>query len=329
MGWAIKTSLDWLIALRPSGLSGCRQSRDTGIECVAQTAIETIGYYGLIIKTKNKIALARLIQVPIMFVRKLFKLKTKVITRRKGFKWFLDLDEGIDFAIYLYGQFEPATAKAISSFVNPGDVVLDVGANIGAHTLPLAQVVGTNGRVIAFEPTKYAFSKLVDNLSLNPEWAERISLEQIMLLGDENSLPAAALYSSWPLGGSKQQHAKHCGKLESTEGAKACTLDSYIARNEIDRVKVVKIDVDGFEVEVVRGGLNFLKQQHPIIVMELAPYTLEERGSSLETLLGMLSDVGYVLRNQDNGHPLPIQAPELRAYIPDGGSINVVARASH
>ena len=85
---------------------------------------------------------------------------------------------------------------------------------------------------------------------------------------------------------------------------------------------------DGFEVEVVRGGLNFLKQQQPIIIMELAPYTLDERGSSLEQLLKMLSSVGYVLCSQDNGHELPASSSELRAFIPDGGSINVIARAN-
>ena len=149
-----------------------------------------------------------------------------------------------------------------------------------------------------------------------------------MLVGADNATPKAELYSSWPLDPSEQQHEKHRGKLESTEGARVSTLDTYIYREKIDNVRLVKIDVDGFEVEVVRGGLNFLKQQQPIIIMELAPYTLDERGSSLEQLLKMLSSVGYVLCSQDNGHELPASSSELRAFIPDGGSINVIARAN-
>ncbi len=282
----------------------------------------------MVIKTKHKIAIARVLQTPINMVRKLLRLPMKVEVRRAGLKWHLDLDQGIDFAIYITGKFEPFTLRAIGDVIDQGDIVLDIGANIGALTLPLAQIVGKKGKVIAFEPTKYAYTKLLDNLSLNPNYLDRVSAEQIMLVGADNATPKAELYSSWPLDPSEQQHEKHRGKLESTEGARVSTLDTYIYREKIDNVRLVKIDVDGFEVEVVRGGLNFLKQQQPIIIMELAPYTLDERGSSLEQLLKMLSSVGYVLCSQDNGHELPASSSELRAFIPDGGSINVIARAN-
>ena len=252
----------------------------------------------------------------------------KVEVRRGGLKWRLNLDQGIDFAIYLTGKFEPFTLRAIADSIDQGDVVLDIGANVGALTLPLAQIVGKTGQVIAFEPTKYAYTKLVDNLSLNPDYLDCVSAEQIMLVGADHVTPEAELYSSWPLDPSEQQHEKHRGKLESTDGARASTLDAYIYQEKIDDVRLVKIDVDGFEVEVVRGGLSFLRQQQPIIVMELAPYTLDERGSSLEQLLEMLSSVGYVLCSQDNGNELPASASQLRAFIPDGGSINVIARAN-
>lgn len=244
---------------------------------------------------------------------------------RNGLMWRLDLNEGIDFAIYLTGKFESTSVRVISSFVSPGDVVLDIGANVGAHTLPMAKIVGSHGRVVAFEPTKYAYAKLIDNLKLNSEYAPRVSAEQVMLVGESNVALEPALYSSWPLDKSLHQHDKHCGKLESTEGARAVTLDTYIAQNKIERVTLVKMDVDGFEVDVVRGGMQFLKKQRPIIIMELAPYTLDERGASLEQLLEMLFDIGYTLYSQSTCQPLPTSPSQLRVYVPDGGSINVIA----
>ena len=84
----------------------------------------------------------------------------ELVTSRQGLTWQLDLREGIDLSIYLLGRFEPSTVRCYTRLVNPGDVVLDVGANIGAHTLPLARLVGEAGRVIAFELTRYAFLKL-------------------------------------------------------------------------------------------------------------------------------------------------------------------------
>ena len=57
------------------------------------------------------------------------------------------------------GQYEPENLRAYRRVVQPGFVVLDIGANIGSHTLPLAQMVGPSGRVYSFEPTDYAFGK--------------------------------------------------------------------------------------------------------------------------------------------------------------------------
>ena len=125
----------------------------------------------MIIKTKHKILLARLIQTPIIILRKAIGLSTRIKANRASICWHLDLHEGIDFAIYLTGRFEPETVTTMASLIKSGDVVLDIGANIGAHTLSMARMVGKEGKVIAFEPTKYAFDKLVANTTLNPKFA--------------------------------------------------------------------------------------------------------------------------------------------------------------
>ena len=101
----------------------------------------------------------------IVGVRAIFGLSSITKVYRRGLHWSLDLKEGIDLAIYL-GVYEPETIKELKHIVKPGDVVVDIGANIGAITLPLAEYVGVDGCVIAFEPTSWAYGKLQNNLSL-------------------------------------------------------------------------------------------------------------------------------------------------------------------
>src|SRR5215469_4528356 len=106
--------------------------------------------------TRRKIALARTAQRAVMFGRRAFRKGPQTNVRRRGLAWDLDLREGIDFAIWLLGAFESTTIGAYTRLIRPGDVVFDVGANVGAHTLHLARAVGRTGRVHAFEPTEWA-----------------------------------------------------------------------------------------------------------------------------------------------------------------------------
>jgi hypothetical protein len=69
-----------------------------------------------------------------------------------GINYELDLREVIDSQMFYAGSREPNTSKALEMLCRKGDLVLDIGANIGSHTLPMAKMVGENGEVIAFEP---------------------------------------------------------------------------------------------------------------------------------------------------------------------------------
>lgn len=104
-------------------------------------------------------------------------------------------------AIYVLGGCRLGTLRRYAQLIKPGDVVFDIGANVGAHTLPLAQLVGVTGRVYSFEPTAYAFAKQQANIALNPSLVSRISAHQMMLMADESVSLPESVYSSWPLEG--------------------------------------------------------------------------------------------------------------------------------
>jgi len=258
--------------------------------------------------------------------RKLVGAGDSVRVVRKGLRWELDLSEGIDLAIFVFGQFENATAKVLERLVRPGAIVLDIGANIGAHTLPLARSVGSNGKVYAFEPTEYAFGKLKRNLAQNPDLAARVVAEQVRLTSPE-AHHSGEIYASWKVIGHEARHSKHLGIAKSTEGARITTLDQHWESLGAKRIDLIKLDVDGFEPEVIRGGKSTLRRWQPSICLELSPHVLEERGSSLTELFDLLCECGYKLVDLRNKSSITDSAGRLKTRIPDGAGINVLAVA--
>lgn len=279
-------------------------------------------------KTIHKIAAARAIYHVIHTGRTLLGRTDREIAVRNGITYDLDLSQGIDFAIFLGNIYERRTRAALRDLVSPGSLVLDIGANIGAHTLHLAQLVGPNGLVMAFEPTDFAFRKLSRNLELNPSLAARVEAHHCFLTANDGTSVPDAIYSSWPLVREEGLHAQHLGREMLTESARARSLDSVLSDRSDGKVQLVKLDVDGYECDVLHGATAMLRDARPIFVMELAPYVLEERGTSLERLLSYFIPNGYSLYDERTRKPLPLSARELRQMIPDGAGINAIASAT-
>jgi FkbM family methyltransferase len=278
----------------------------------------------MILSTRTKIGLARAVQLLIGTGLRVLSKGPTLNVRRKGINWNLDLREGIDFAIYLLGSFEPRTLAAYRKLIPGGATVLDVGANIGAHTLHFAQLVGQQGKVIAVEPTAYAFNRLIENIGLNPSLARRIEAMQSMLMSTLEADLVEEIPSSWPLVTPEGAHAHHGGVKKSTKGATIITVDHLIKKLAINKLDFVKLDVDGYEVEVLRGAVGTLSQHSPVILFEHSPYTIAEKGYEPMEMIEIMRTLGYRFeflggnRVPDNGLTPP--------KIPAGAGINLVAR---
>jgi FkbM family methyltransferase len=279
------------------------------------------------ITTKSKIRLARLARRLITGARAIGGKGSHAVVSRGGLHWDLDLNEGIDFSIYLLGGFELKTRKAFSRIILPGMTVVDIGANIGAHTLPLAAMVGDTGRVVAVEPTDWAFRKLRTNLSLNPKLANRVSAVQAMLVGSTGVILPESLCSSWPLTIRAQDnlHPIHLGCPMSTKGAVAVTLDYLMRQLDIQGVDVIKLDVDGFELGVLQGAQGIIGANRQIsIIMELAPYLFNKGTDEMGQLMSLFNNNGLVMSRLDNGAPLPSTSREIVDLLPYGASMNIL-----
>lgn len=276
--------------------------------------------------TRTKLCIARALYWTLTGCRRIMGLTDNAQVTRRGIRWQLDLREGIDLAIYLFGCFEYETVRAYRRLLKSGDTVLDIGANVGAHTLPLARCVSPSGRVVAFEPTAYAYDKFRRNILLNPQLVSMIQAEQIMLVDSDDTRVEPRLYSSWQIhDAAADTHPKHGGRLMDTTGARNMTLDRYVTEHNPGRVSFIKMDVDGHECQVLRGAHELLQRDKPILLMEIMPYGLDEAGASLDELLGILARHGYRLYELDGRTALPVDN-SLRQKIPSAGGINVICR---
>ena len=121
-------------------------------------------------KTKYKILIAKILSKLLT----IFISKNQIVVRNE-IKWNLDLNEGIDLSVYLFGTSERkiSNLKKLLSKKDSSFTVIDIGANIGSVSLLLAKIL-KNSKVFAIEPTNYAFNKLSNNLSLNKELKDKV-----------------------------------------------------------------------------------------------------------------------------------------------------------
>jgi FkbM family methyltransferase len=277
----------------------------------------------MIVRTKTKIKLAHAAQRMVMVGRSLLGLGHIAECRRGGLNWRLDLREGVDFSVFLLGRFEPDLIAAYGRLIPQGSVIIDIGANIGSHTLPLAAQTGTAGHVVAVEPTLYAFEKLIKHVELNPDISERITAVQTMLMGSVQAVLAPTIESSWPLETPEGAHGEHAGVAKATTGSSVGTLDGLVAKLGLKRVDVLKLDVDGYEVEVLRGAQEVLTKFRPLIFFEHAPYVVREKGYDPDEMGTILTHAGY--RFHDLHRRLLENGGERLPDVETGAGINLLA----
>ena len=255
-----------------------------------------------------------------------------VETSRGGIRWKLDLNEGIDLAIYL-GSYQKLPKRIADIFIRPGSCIVDIGANIGSHALHMARMTGADGRVVAIEPTQYAYNKLVENLRLNPHLERTIiPVHAALDDGDPGNSQKRAFYSRWPLVASTEdRHREHCGQLESVGGARFLPLDLLVRelRNSGrigSPIAFIKLDVDGNELQVLKGAARTIMAERPAALIEIAPHVQDEVPGRFERLIETLSEFGYRLETASLGQPIPSSADMIRKMIKFGASMDVIAR---
>ena len=241
-----------------------------------------------------------------------------------GVNYSLDLAEGIDLSLYLFGQFQKHIVPEVLC-TDERMTVIDVGANSGVMSLQFAKRL-PNATVHSFEPSEYANTKFDANIALNPELERRITRVKAFVSDKAAVEKPYVSYSSWRVDrlseGDAKRHPIHFGESHKSVD-RYMTLDGYCAEKGIDDVKLIKIDTDGYEHEVLTGARTLIDEQRPSVIFELALYVLKERGMTFDELVDPFVSTGYVLTDLQSGRQVTKESVER--LVPVQGSIDVIA----
>ena len=270
-------------------------------------------------KTKHIIQIAKIISY---FLKPFYK-KNKIHIRNK-IKWLLDLNEGIDLSIFLFGTSEKKIENLKKLFgLDEKLIIIDIGANIGSISLPLAKIFNQS-KIFAIEPTNYAFKKLTKNLNLNKDLKKNISLNQLFL--SKINKPTK-VWSSWNFDNDDNKHKQHLGTLHSIKKKSHISLNNFIKLKKIKKVDFIKLDVDGHELDVLKSGDKFLKNNKPIIFIEIAPYLYPEFGYTCSKLITYIKKLKYSFYTEDLKKIIDIDSYVKK--ITNGGSENFYLMKSY
>jgi FkbM family methyltransferase len=195
--------------------------------------------------------------------------ETMTNTYRGKFTVFVNSKYLIERHIFI-DDYELENIKLMTKIVAPGDIAMDVGANVGAVTLPLAELVGPSGQVHSFEPGIPIFDRLARNVRHNPSVSGRIFPNHIGLSDKEGELVWREFAHMPGNAGFHEPNGKWTAS--SSYRVPVTTLDAYVARKGLQRVNFIKIDTEGFEPMVLRGARDTLQKFRPLLIVE----TLQE-----------------------------------------------------
>jgi FkbM family methyltransferase len=192
----------------------------------------------------------------------------------------------------LISRYEPVTLSVVDAIVRDGDVCLDIGANVGALTLPMAGRVGPTGRVYAFEPGPPAYERLLRNLSMNPGVKDRVVPFQLGIGAEPGTL-------HWNAG--DNDNPADATLLEpSGVPVQVVTVDAHAAAAGLTKLDFVKIDVEGMEYEVLLGGRATWLAHRPVLYLETEKRFEAIRAFPiLERIESLLRELGYTLYRID------------------------------
>ena len=180
-------------------------------------------------------------------------------------------------SIEQYGEFSEGECDLFRQLLRPGAVLVEAGANIGAHTLALSQIAGPTGRVIAFEPQRVIFQTLCANVALNSLLNVDCRWQAVGATAGTLLVPA--------LDYEKENNFGGLGLGDHQRGASVpvTTIDSL----KLERCDFIKADVEGMELDVLRGAADTIRRFRPLLYLE------NDRREKSPALLSHLLESGY------------------------------------
>jgi FkbM family methyltransferase len=215
----------------------------------------------------------------------------------------LNLQNWSDRRAYFSGRYyQPGITRLLETLLRPGDQYVDVGANIGLTALLARSRIGEAGKGVAFEPNPAAFARLQSNFEMN-----RVTNFQLVPRAVADSESVLTLFvprDEMLLGTFVPEKAEGTRVEVRTEPA-----DRYVADFEAEKPTLIKIDVEGYELQVLRGIRSLLARPNAMVVTEIADDKLRRAGHSRDELHSLLAGYGYA------AHTIDVRASRWRKAL--------------
>jgi FkbM family methyltransferase len=222
----------------------------------------------------------------------------------------IDTRSYIEWCLFFNGSYEPETRRLIERHLRPGGSAIDVGANVGVHTLAMARRA-RHGRVVACEPNPEVRSRLLANIDrnvcTNVVVDPRVVSESI---GDRTLRLPPVGHGNF---GVARLGAQGTDRRWSEVVVPSVTLDLLVEEMRLGRVDIVKIDVEGFEHQVLMGAHELLERDSPALLFEYAPSLWDSSGGDLGQLRERLGSLGYSIYEPRRGRLKPLGSVLPRA----------------
>jgi len=195
------------------------------------------------------------------------------VTTQVGDTFDADLSSTLEWHLWTFGRYEPHLAELFGHLVRPGDRCVDVGANVGVHTVRLAKLAGPDGAVIAIEPDAGVADRARRNIALNALANARVISAAAGDAPGETTLYRPAVTDTNRARASLLRHPYLTGT--------AVTVPVVTVDEACDGpVTLIKIDVEGHEAAVVRGAAEVIGRDAPAVIFEYAPQLLRDPGQA-------------------------------------------------
>jgi FkbM family methyltransferase len=202
---------------------------------------------------------------------------------------------------------EDAEFQLLTRLLSPGDSFLDVGANHGAYALFAAKIVGREGRVLAFEPQPRLASLVRRAFSA----AGRSESDVIEVACFDRTGRTSFSVPNRQSGSGGVEFAQEAEARAATYSVRTEQLDTLLAHEELPGRLVVKIDVEGSELAVVRGATQTLTTRHPPLLCEINPVTSVRAGFEPRELIAELGSLGYTWFSTPETYPHVVTADRV------------------
>ena len=218
---------------------------------------------------------------------KLFKDVVKQVKFKENITLELYIDDWIQENIYFTGTYEEAELKYIKSSLKKGSVFIDIGANIGVHSLFASKIVGKNGKVISFEPFTKNYQSFLKNIALNN--ISNITDNNLAVSNTDGYIDIYYDKKEANLG----MASSYITEYSDAEKVKAVALDSYFEAHPIDKIDFIKIDIEGGEYKALQGMKKILKKYSPKLLIEILDESESNQPKNKENCVEFLKNIGY------------------------------------